>query len=223
MEKQRASWLVLAGLGTAGLIAVDTKIAKGMPRSTGQLDWGRRISRVGGSYGLLAISGGMFAAGAMGEDTKLRRAGLASGEAAVHSFAVTYVLKLAATRERPFGGSGRGHFLSGFDQVKKGNNSFPSGHSMGAWALASTISHQYGEKKYVPWLAYGMAGAVSVARVAAERHYVSDVVMGAGLGYLIGKFVSSKYETKHGWLTPQVSPGVSVGGRSAVLTVRWLL
>ena len=227
MDKKQWGWLALAGAGTAGLIAVDTKIAKGLPNSTGQLDFGRRFSRVGGSYGLLAISGGMFAVGAMGKDTKLRRAGLASGEAAVHSFVVTYVLKLATTRERPFEGSGKGHFFSGFDQVKKGDNSFVSGHSMGSWAVASTISHQYRDKKYVPWLAYGLASTVSVARVAAERHHVSDVVVGAGLGYLLGKFVSSKYDEmgkpKHGWLMPQVSPGVGVSGRSAVLTARWLL
>ena len=223
MDKKQVGWLLLAGAGTAGLIAVDREIAEGLPRSKGQLDFGRRFSRVGGSYGLLAISGGIFAAGAIGKDTKLRRVGLASGEAAVHAFVVTYALKLAGTRERPFLGSGKGNFFSGWDQVKKGDNSFPSGHSMGAWAVASTISHQYRDKKYVPWLAYGMAGAVSFARVAAERHYVSDVVVGAGLGYLIGKFVSGEYKAKHGWLIPQVSPGVSVGGRSAVLTARWLL
>lgn len=227
LEKKQFGWLLLAGAGTAGLIAIDTKIAKGLPNSTGQLDFGRRFSRVGGSYGLLAISGGMFAVGATGKDMKLRRAGLASSEAAVHSFVVTYVLKLATTRERPFEGSGRGHFFSGFDQVKKGDNSFVSGHSMGSWAVAATISHQYRDKKYVPWLAYGMAGMVGAARVAAERHHVSDVLVGAGFGYLIGKFVSSKYDEmekpKHGWLMPQVSPGVSVGGRSAVLTARWEL
>lgn len=227
MDKKQWGWLALAGAGTAGLIAADTKISRSLPNSTGQLDFGRRTSRIGSSYGLLAISGGLFAAGALGKDTKLRRTGLASGESAVHSFVVTYILKLASTRERPFTGSGRGHFFSGFDQAKKGDNSFPSGHSMGAWAVASTISHQCRDKKYVPFLAYGMAGMVSAARVAAERHHVSDVAVGAGLGYLIGKFVSSKYDemgkTKHGWMMPQLSPGVGMGGRSAVLTARWLL
>jgi hypothetical protein len=223
MDRKQVGWLLLAGAGTAGLIAVDREIAEGLPRSKGQLDFGRRFSRVGGSYGLLAISGGVFAAGAIRKDTKLRRVGLASGEAAVHAFVVTYVLKLAGTRERPFLGSGKGNFFSGWDQVKKGDNSFPSGHSMGAWAVASTISHQYRDKKYVPWLAYGVAGAMSFSRMAAERHYVSDVVVGAGLGYLIGRFVSGEYKTRHGWLVPQVSPGVSVGGRSAVLTARWEL
>ncbi len=221
MDRKQWGWLALAGAGTAGLISVDKKIARGLPNSAGQVDFGRRFSRIGGSYGLLGISGGLFVAGAIGRDTKLRQVGLASGEAAVHSFVVTFALKMAATRERPFLGSGRGQFLSGFGHVKKGDNSFPSGHSMGAWAVASTIHHQYRDKKYVPWLVYGLAGGVSAARVAAERHYVSDVVVGAGLGYLIGRFVSSQYGSKHGWMVPQVNPGVSVGGRSAVLTARW--
>ena len=57
---------------------------------------------------MLAISGGMFAVGSMGKDMKLRRAGLASGEAALHSFVETYLLKLATNRERPFEASKRG-------------------------------------------------------------------------------------------------------------------
>jgi membrane-associated phospholipid phosphatase len=193
MDKKQWGWVALAGAGTAGLIVADTRISRGLPNSSGQLDWGRRLSRFGGSYGALGISAGILAVGAARSDSKLKQAGWMAGESAVHAFAVTYLLKMATTRERPRTGSGRGHFFSGFEEVATGNNSFPSGHSMGSWAVASAVAHHYKGKKYVPWVMYGLATLMSASRVAAQRHYVSDVAVGAGMGFLIGRMVERRY------------------------------
>jgi len=64
---------------------------------------------------------------------------------------------------------------------------------MGSWAVASAVAHHYKGKKYVPWLMYGFATVMSASRVAARKRYVSDVAVGAGMGFLIGRLVERRY------------------------------
>lgn len=63
--------------------------------------------------------------------------------------------------------------------------SFPSGHTANAFAGATILSIEYKDKyPWVPYVAYGMASGVGVMRIANNRHYISDVLFGAGLGIL---------------------------------------
>jgi hypothetical protein len=43
-------------------------------------------------------------------------------------------------------------------------SAFPSGHSIAAWSLATVIANEYHDRPLVQITAYGIAGAVSVAR-----------------------------------------------------------
>lgn len=66
--------------------------------------------------------------------------------------------------------------------------SFPSGHTAEAFAGATMVSMEYGKKyKWVPYAAYGTASAVGALRIANNKHYLSDVLFGAGLGILSTK------------------------------------
>ncbi len=57
-----------------------------------------------------------------------------------------------------------------------------------SWAIASVIAHEYpGPVTQV--LSYGLAGAVSVARVEAHQHFMSDAVIGSALGWYLGRQV----------------------------------
>ncbi|MBM3727835.1 MAG: phosphatase PAP2 family protein [Acidobacteria bacterium] len=228
LDGGRIPWLILAGAGAAALVRVDSQVSKGLPDTPAQLRWGTRFSRSGGVIGAFAIGGGLYAAGAGRHDEGLKGTGLAAMEAVGHSLVLTYGLKALAARERPRTGSGRGSFLSGYDQVWKAENSFPSGHSMQSWALAAVVSRRHRHHRIVPWLAYAFASMVSVSRVAAQRHFLSDVAVGAGCGYLIGRFVERRLAAPRGgpparkaWLKPDVQP--ALGMSSGVLTLRWSL
>jgi len=66
-----------------------------------------------------------------------------------------------------------------------GYNSFPSGHTAQAFAAATFLSEEYkGRFKWMPYLAYGIASSVGVLRMANNKHYISDILAGAGLGIL---------------------------------------
>jgi membrane-associated phospholipid phosphatase len=75
-------------------------------------------------------------------------------------------------------------------------NSFPSGHTAQAFAGAVFLSEEYKDKiKWMPYLAYGIASSVGLLRMANNRHYISDVLAGAGIGMLSMKlaYVTHKY------------------------------
>ena len=64
-------------------------------------------------------------------------------------------------------------------------NSFPSGHTAQAFAAATFLSEEYKQRlPWIPYAAYGIAGTVGAFRMANNRHYISDVLFGAGLGIL---------------------------------------
>lgn len=67
-----------------------------------------------------------------------------------------------------------------------GDNSFPSGHTAVAFMSANMIHHEYGLTRS-PWYsigAFSLATATGVLRVLNNKHYVQDVIMGAGVGIL---------------------------------------
>ena len=73
-----------------------------------------------------------------------------------------------------------------------GGSSFPSGHSMSTWALASVIAHEYPRPRAIPIAAYVLAATVSVSRVGERRHFPADAAAGAAIGWFIGDFVFSR-------------------------------
>ncbi|WP_460431901.1 phosphatase PAP2 family protein [Arachidicoccus ginsenosidivorans] len=73
--------------------------------------------------------------------------------------------------------------------------SFPSGHSLQVFATATLLSEEYRERyKWMPYAAYGLATGVGLLRVANNKHYIGDVLVGAGLGILTMKIA---YWTHH--------------------------
>lgn len=77
--------------------------------------------------------------------------------------------------------------------------SFPSGHTANAFAAATFLSEEYKHRfKWMPYAAYGIAGTVGVLRMANNRHYISDVLTGAGMGFLSMKLSYWTHQYKWG-------------------------
>jgi PAP2 superfamily len=76
------------------------------------------------------------------------------------------------------------------------NNSFPSGHTATAFANAEFLRMEY--KEVSPWygiVGYAVAATTGTLRVYNNRHWVSDVVTGAGFGILSTKLAYWIYPT----------------------------
>lgn len=64
-------------------------------------------------------------------------------------------------------------------------HSFPSGHTATAFMTATMLTREYGHKS--PWVgigAYAVATTTGLMRMANNRHWLSDVLTGAGIGIL---------------------------------------
>ncbi len=104
---------------------------------------------------------------------------------------VSQILKVVTARERPFI-----HALPPDQKAQAGepatnNESFPSGHAVLAFSLVTSSAEVASLRGYrrAPWiwrLGLPVAGLTAYFRVAADKHYLTDVIAGAGVGSAIG-------------------------------------
>ncbi|HEY6954707.1 MAG TPA: phosphatase PAP2 family protein [Flavisolibacter sp.] len=73
------------------------------------------------------------------------------------------------------------------------NSSFPSGHTTVAFAAATVFAMEYHNKPLVPIVAYSAATLIGLSRIAENKHWATDVLTGAAVGYLTGKLVVNNY------------------------------
>lgn len=165
---------------TGLLIGSDSWLSKQVPDKPNQLQLSKDISNYG-TYSLIAAAGGAYVLGSITHNDHLRETGFLSGEAALNSSAVAYLLKSVMGRERPYQGNGHGNFFSG-------GASFPSEHSAVAWSVASIVAHEY-PGPLTQFLAYGLASGITITRMTSKQHFASDVLIGSALGWYFGRQV----------------------------------
>jgi len=73
------------------------------------------------------------------------------------------------------------------------HSSFPSGHTTGAFAAATVFATEYRQKPLIPILSYSAATLIGLSRLTDNKHWATDVFVGAALGYLSGKQVVNNY------------------------------
>ena len=114
---------------------------------------------------------------------------LLAGEAVANSIVVYGVINAVTRRLRPSDIPPQGSYSDTFFKNKSiVDNSFPSGHTITAFAVATVIARRYRNHRWVPWVAYGVAGAISFSRITSQAHFPADVFLGAALGYSISRF-----------------------------------
>ena len=185
IQRADTKWIVPGGIGLMALITTDRITGDEMAEFDRQVRASKAVSHAGSAYGLAAVAGSFYLLGRKNNDARARETGLLSAEALVDSLIVGGALKTITQRARPMTGRERSEFFDG-------GNSFPSGHSTQVWAVATVIASEYHDRRSVQIAAFATAGAVSFARFAEHKHYLSDVIAGSALGYGIGKYVYHK-------------------------------
>ena len=182
LNRQDTKWVIPSAVGFGSLITTDRITGDEMGETESQVKWSRAVSYAGSIYGLGAFAGTFYLIGRETKNDRARETGILSAEAMLDSAIVGGALKGISQRGRPLDGRERSEFFDG-------GSSFPSGHSIQVWSVATIVAHEYRESRAVQVAAYGLATAVSIARFTGHKHYLSDVVVGSVMGYGIGHYV----------------------------------
>jgi len=182
----------LAVLGTAAaLITLDPHDAPTFRNTTAFSGFNSAFSCNNTAYGTIAVPAGMYLASFAFKDTKIRNTAMLAAEAVGDSEILATVLKDATKRVRPANVTpGQSYSDTWFEGGSFWSNKggFPSGHTIAAFSVATVVSRRYRNRKWVPYVAYGLAGAVAFSRVTLSAHFVSDVFVGGALSYSISRF-----------------------------------
>ena len=177
---------------TAGLLAFDPTEAAYFRRTSTFQGFNNTFTGNATVIGTIATPVSLYAIGLIRKDAKMQRTALLAGEAVADAEILTTILKDATTRVRPAAIPAKGDFSDSWFESRgsrlRGAGSFPSGHSIAAFSVATIIARRYGNHRWVPYAAYGMAAAVGFSRLTLSAHFFSDVFVGGALGYSISRF-----------------------------------
>ena len=153
--------------------------------SLGNLNAWNTASNVGVASAL-GMTGVAYAWGHLTHNERMRETGVLATEAMLNAFAVDSVISASTGRLRPQPSNYQNIFFHG-------GSSFPSDHAAVTWAFASVVAREY-PNIYAEFGAYGLALGTSLARAAAEQHFLSDVFVGSLMGYQVGRQI---YKQRH--------------------------
>lgn len=225
LHRGDAKWMVPSSIGLMALITTDRISGDEMAEFDRQVKASRIISYAGSTYGAGAIAATFYLVGRTKNDARAKETGLLSAEAIVDGLIVSHALKAISQRARPLAGRERSEFFDG-------GNSFPSGHSIQAWSVATIIAHEYHDHRIVQVAAYGAAAAIAISRFTGHKHYLSDVLVGSALGYGIGRYVYHAHHREQSGSTsqnqlptdtrwPTIAPQYSRSARQYGIALRW--
>ena len=183
----------------AALIPADARIARELQRAGPQSSSPLRGAADGiemiASPGAIIFGGSLYTAGLVARQRTMADVGWHTLESLVVADQVTSALKGLFGRSRPYasGGNARDFVLGGgFSNDER--RSFPSGHTSIAFTLASVLTEETSHRwprahRVVAPIAYAAATGVGLARMYNDKHWASDVALGAAIGTLSGRMV----------------------------------
>jgi membrane-associated phospholipid phosphatase len=194
-------FVVIAALATTAgaLIPADGQIAREFQRPGMQASSALRGAADGAemiaSPGAIVFGGSLYAVGLITRKRTVADLGWHTLEALAVSGQVTSLLKGVFGRSRPYAANGNARdfdFGGGFGSATR--RSFPSGHTSMAFTFASVLAEETSHRwprahRFVAPLGYAAATSVGLARMYNDKHWASDVALGAAIGTLSGKLV----------------------------------
>lgn len=203
---------VVAGIGTVAVFDEDIERAIRRHRNDTLTTVFDNIQPLGNEYAI-GVVGTFYIYGELFKDPEAKTTALDSISAsAIASGIMTNSFKYVIGRGRPTDGHGAYDF-----EPFSGRDSFSSGHTTEAFALASVITEHY-SSMWVQVPAYGLASMVGYARLNNNRHWPSDVLAGAAIGTFTGKTIV-RFNKRHRKVSIQPLVGPNMNG--AELSLPW--
>ncbi|MGC2829681.1 MAG: phosphatase PAP2 family protein [Candidatus Acidiferrum sp.] len=206
LQDQKNIWLFPVKLGeghhwlptalivgsTAGLIAADPQTMPHFRQTTAFSGFNRAFSSTSTAGIIAAVPAAFYVASLIRKNSYDQSTGLLAGEAVADDAVLLVVMKSITRRQRPdeiaLNGSYSDTFFQSHSSFAGTGSSFPSGHAMMSFSVATVFARRYRQHRWVPFVAYGLASVISFSRVTTGAHFPSDVFLGAALGYVIARF-----------------------------------
>ena len=175
---------------TAGLLAADAHDAPYFRRTASFQGFNRVFNGRATALEIALAPVSLYAVGLARKGSYAQKTALFAGESAADSLALYTVMNAASRRVRPSDIAPQGDFTDTFFRSHKQTfgSSFPSGHAVAAFSVATVFARRYRNHRWVPWVAYGAAGVIGFSRITQQSHFPADVFLAAALGYSISRF-----------------------------------
>jgi membrane-associated phospholipid phosphatase len=195
-------------VGTISIRSLDSRAAQWLQRERSQKNKLLQEAAVGfntiAAPGSVIIGVSMYTAGRLAKNARLADLGLHGTEALFIGEGTAWVLKGIFGRARPFVDTKNPNdyqLLRGFREDRY--TSFPSGHTVAGFAAAAAVTAETSRwwprsVWYIAPAMYGGAALVGLSRMYNNRHWASDVIMGAAIGTFAGTKVVRYHHTHPG-------------------------
>jgi membrane-associated phospholipid phosphatase len=183
--------------GTVAMFRIDEQVIASVRDSARLHSPGfERAARVFGflgSPGAFIAVGSLYAIGQVAGEPRLQQLAVHGSEGMLAGLVASGVLKGVLGRSRPFVTADTNprdfQLLRGFRAERF--QAFPSGHTTIAFAFAAAITSDiHGWEERTAWivgpLLYGGAAFTGLSRMYEDKHWASDIVMGAAIGTFAG-------------------------------------
>jgi len=184
--------LILAGVGglaAASVRPMDPGVTQGLSSSRQMGDLFSPGEMLGSAAVQMAAAVATQVVGHTSGNRRVFALGSDLVRAQIVTQSLTLGIKLSVQRTRPDGTQ----------------YSLPSGHASTTFATATVLQRHFGWKAGAP--AYALATFVAASRVQVQRHYLTDVALGATLGIIAGRTVTLGRGDTRFALGPSVVPG----------------
>lgn len=223
--------LIVWGTAGAALLALtpswgnrrplDERIEENINRHGFSRHFLKDLTHVGDAPVLIGTSLAGYGLGYWQDMPRVKTASLHTFESLIDAGIVVEIAKVLAGRHRPINKPLSSKFNGPVGYFKTSDNdSFPSGHAAMTFAAATVISHE-SENTWVGLGAYGLAGTISYSRIYVEKHYASDLVAGAVLGYSIGVLVEKHRHAKDDDKAGRIAPTLIENAPGLAWTKKW--
>jgi membrane-associated phospholipid phosphatase len=144
-------------------------------------------------YMPVLLFGGFAIHSLITDDNGTRKIAYEIGQASIYAGALSFILKLAIGRSRPYLNEGPTHFTPFASIFNQDNKSLPSGHATVAFVISTVLSRNV-KSPVLKVLAYLPAALTLVSRVYQDQHWTSDVFLGGAVGYFVATWVVDQHE-----------------------------
>jgi membrane-associated phospholipid phosphatase len=178
--------------GTAAFLATDPQVMPDFRKTNTFHGFNRVLGTTATGAAIAVVPAAFYAVSLLRRDSYDQSTALFAGEAVVDDTVLMVVTKAITRRQRPteraVDGPYNDTFFNSNGSIFGKGTSFPSGHAMMAFSVATVFARRYHDHRWVPYVAYTAASAIAFSRVTTGAHFPADVFFGASLGYVIARY-----------------------------------